>query len=77
MVRENEKMKLVLEHHHSVILVQFTTLDFSNTGIKNFRYKMDGIHDDWVYLQNEQMASFNHLPPGNYTFTVETQQKKQ
>ncbi len=72
---EGEKMNLVLDHNHKLILVQFTTLDFSNRGIKKFRYKLVGIHEEWVYLENEQMASFTHLPPGNYTFIVETQQK--
>jgi len=72
---EDDKMKLVLNHNHKLLSIRFTALEFSNTGIKNFRYKLDGFHDDWVYLQNEQMASFTHLPPGNYTFMVETQQK--
>lgn len=67
--------KLELSHRHKILSIRFTALDFSNTGIKKFRYKLEGIHNDWVYLQNEQMASFTHLPPGNYTFSVETQQK--
>jgi len=74
-IGENDKMKLVLNHNHKLLSIRFTALEFSFTGIKNFRYKLDGINDDWVYLQNEQMASFTHLHPGNYTFTVETQQK--
>ncbi|MBW6536417.1 MAG: hypothetical protein K0B11_15515 [Mariniphaga sp.] len=72
---ENNKMNLVLNHNHRILSIRFTALGFSNTGIKNFRFKLDGVHDDWVYLQNEQQAFFNHLPPGKYTFSAETQQK--
>ena len=72
---ENNKMSLVLNHNHKMLSIRFTALGFSNTGIKNFRYRLDGVQDDWIYLQNEQTASFTHLPPGSYSFKVETQQK--
>ncbi|MGC9353915.1 MAG: ATP-binding protein, partial [Mariniphaga sp.] len=72
---KSSSVKLELSHRHKILSIRFTALDFSNTGIKKFRYKLEGIHNDWVYLQNEQMASFTHLPPGKYTFRVETQQK--
>lgn len=72
---EDNKINLTLNHNHSILSVRFTALGFSNLGIKNFRYKLEGVQDDWVYLHNEQAASFTHLPPGNFVFRVETQQK--
>ena len=43
---EDGKMKLVLNYNHRLLSIRFTALEFSNTGIKNFRYKLDGFHDD-------------------------------
>lgn len=75
LTEEKNKMSLVLNHNHNMLAIRFTALGFTSTGIKNFRYKLEGVQNDWVYLQNEQIASFTHLPPGNYSFIVETQQK--
>ncbi|SHF68173.1 Two component regulator propeller [Mariniphaga anaerophila] len=66
--------KLVLKYGHKTLFIRFSGLDLSNPGTKNFRYKLEGLNDDWVYLQNEQMVSFTHLLPGTYFFTLEIQQ---
>lgn len=67
--------KLVLDHDHRMFSIRFTSIDFSNPGIKKFRYRLEGLNDHWVYLVNEHAATFTHLQPGNYTFMLETQNK--
>ncbi len=33
-----------------------------------YAWRMDGLDDDWYYAGNQSVASYRHLPPGNYTF---------
>ncbi len=35
-----------------------------------FRIKLDGIDEDWVYVENRTTAYYDYLPDGNYTFHV-------
>lgn len=36
-----------------------------------FRYKMDGIDEQWVTAKTRRSAYYNNLPPGNYTFHIQ------
>ena len=35
-----------------------------------FKYKLEGLDADWVDAGTQRVASYRHLPPGSYTFTV-------
>jgi signal transduction histidine kinase/ligand-binding sensor domain-containing protein len=70
-VKNHEKEKLVLDHHNQMLIINFAALHFNNQTIKQFRYKLEGLNDEWIYLQNDQQATFTHLYPGNYVFRVE------
>jgi signal transduction histidine kinase/ligand-binding sensor domain-containing protein len=71
-VKSHEEGKLVLNHSNQILSIRFAALNFNNTGIRKYRYKLKGVNDDWIYLQNEQQATFTHLHPGSYIFRVET-----
>jgi signal transduction histidine kinase/ligand-binding sensor domain-containing protein len=34
------------------------------------RYRLEGLEKDWIDAGNSRLASYNKLPPGNYTFHV-------
>jgi signal transduction histidine kinase/ligand-binding sensor domain-containing protein len=70
-VKNHEKEKLVLNHRNQMLIIRFAALHFNNQNIKRFRYKLEGLNDEWIYLQNDQQATFTHLHPGNYVFRVE------
>lgn len=45
----------------------------STSGTKNyFRYKLDGIDNNWSAWTTETQLLFNRLPPGNYTFHLKS-----
>lgn len=48
----------------------FVALDYTNPRKNQYAFKMDGFHDEWIYVGNRRFASFTNLSPGTYTFRV-------
>ncbi len=62
--------RLVLSHRQNIFGFKFAALDYTNPESNQYKYRMDGLHDDWIYLGNENDISFTGLDPGTYTFRV-------
>ncbi|QRQ99547.1 sensor histidine kinase [Dyadobacter sandarakinus] len=52
------------------ITFQFASLNHRDVPSLQYGYMMEGIDDDWVNSGRSMIVSYNHLPPGNYTFKV-------
>jgi signal transduction histidine kinase/ligand-binding sensor domain-containing protein len=50
--------------------VQYTALSYARPEQVSFRYKLDGVDDDWQEVGLRRTAYYTHLPPGNYVFRV-------
>lgn len=50
--------------------IQFTALSFINSENLRFKYKLQGLDQDWVETGTRRTAYFSHVPPGSYTFRV-------
>ena len=50
--------------------IGYTSLSFVNPEHVRFRYRLDGLDDDWIDARNRRTAYYSHVPPGQYTFTV-------
>lgn len=48
----------------------FDGISFANPERLNYRFRMEGYSDNWVYT-NEPLATFPMLPPGTFTFKVQ------
>ena len=60
---------LKLPHHQNFITLTFSSTEFESPEALEYRYKMDGVNEDWVYTNyHNRTISFNNLRPGNYTF---------
>ncbi|MFN8207542.1 MAG: two-component regulator propeller domain-containing protein [Bacteroidales bacterium] len=60
-----------LRHSQSFISFGFTALNFVNQSKDVFRYRLEGLEENWITLSPEvRMASYSNLPPGNYIFHV-------
>jgi ligand-binding sensor domain-containing protein/signal transduction histidine kinase len=64
------KKTLKLTHRQNAFSLEFTALNFTNSGKNQFKYKMERLLDDWIYIGNERTASFTNLDPGEYIFRV-------
>ncbi|MEP6947131.1 MAG: two-component regulator propeller domain-containing protein [Acidobacteriota bacterium] len=50
--------------------IKYTALSFINSENLRFKYKLEGLDDDWVDAGTRRQAYFSHIPPGSYTFHV-------
>ena len=50
--------------------ISYTALSFINSENLQFKYKLEGLDDDWIDAGTRRLAYFSHVPPGNYTFRV-------
>jgi signal transduction histidine kinase/streptogramin lyase len=50
--------------------VEYTALSFINSEHLQFRYKLEGLNQDWIDAGTRRTAYYSHLPPGEYFFRV-------
>lgn len=48
--------------------IAYTALSFVNSENLRFKYKLEGLDDDWIDAGTRRQAHFSHVPPGEYTF---------
>ncbi len=44
--------------------IEFSALNFTNPANNQYAYRIDDMHDAWIYLQNNRKLVFNNLQPG-------------
>jgi class 3 adenylate cyclase/ligand-binding sensor domain-containing protein len=49
---------------------QFALANFDNPGAHQFSYKLDGLEEDWSAPTSINIARYNTIPHGDYTFRV-------
>jgi signal transduction histidine kinase/ligand-binding sensor domain-containing protein len=50
--------------------IRYTALNFRGANRIRFRYRLEGLAEDWTEAGTRRFASFSHLPAGDYTFRV-------
>jgi signal transduction histidine kinase/ligand-binding sensor domain-containing protein len=50
--------------------IEYTALTFINSAKVRFKYKLQGLDEDWVDAGPRRTAYYSSLPPGSYTFMV-------
>lgn len=61
-----------LGYDQNMISLRFTSLNFTNPNQQRYRYKLEGFDKQWVFPQEEKVATYTNLRPGTYLFVVET-----
>lgn len=52
--------------------IEFAALSFLSPGTNRFRYRMQGMQDEWIDARGDQrVATYMALPPGSYSFQVQ------
>ncbi|NDW10891.1 two-component regulator propeller domain-containing protein [Dysgonomonas sp. 520] len=62
--------KIKLRHDQSNIGFNFVALSFVAPKANKYAYMMEGVDDDWNYINTNQTVSYAKLPPGKYIFRV-------
>lgn len=58
-----------LRHDQSSITLSFACPDYASRGKNRFRYKMEGVDDDWVEADTRRVT-YSNLDKGNYSFIL-------
>ncbi len=69
-VNGNEKSKIQIEPSQQNFEIQYTALSFINSENVRFKYRLEGLDEDWVDAGNRRTAYYSHAAPGTYRFQV-------
>jgi signal transduction histidine kinase/ligand-binding sensor domain-containing protein len=50
--------------------INYAALSFIHAAQTHYRYRLEGLDDDWVNAGTRRVAYYSHLPPGKYAFHV-------
>lgn len=68
--------EITLRSDQDFFSLTFAALTYFNPGANRYRYKLDGLKQDWIEVGSDRRtATFIALPPGKYTFRVQFQTK--
>ena len=67
---QSELHHVVLRPGQTNLEIEYTALSYTKPQQISFRYKLDGIDDEWQEVGQRRTAYYSHLPPGDYVFHV-------
>jgi signal transduction histidine kinase/ligand-binding sensor domain-containing protein len=68
--RVDFRRRVAIDPGHGDLEINYTGLSFIKSEQTRFKYKLEGLNDDWVDVGTRRAVYFPYLPPGNYTFRV-------
>ncbi len=63
--------KVQLKYWQNTLLIQYKAVAIRNHDELNYRYKLENYDSKWIN-NKELTARYSHLPPGNYTFRIQS-----
>ena len=66
----NYQHPITIAPGHKQIDFRFTALSFDGGDQARFRYRVDGLDNDWVDLDTRRLVQLRNLPPHKYKFRV-------
>lgn len=63
--------RLVLKYNQSSFTLQFSPLRYENFDVTSYKYKLKGLHQEWINLGHSLKISFTNLPVGNYMLQIQ------
>lgn len=61
---------VLLSYDKNDVTIEYTGLQFNQPESIRYRYRLEGLQEEWVEAGKERTARFSNLPPGAYTFRV-------
>lgn len=65
-----ETEKIELPYKQNFLAFEYVALNYSNTEYNQYRYKLEGLDENWVEASTRRYAEYPDLKPGEYTFRV-------
>lgn len=60
-----------LKYRNNNIFFEFVAFNYVNSRLNTYRYRLEGLDDDWVEIGQRRTASYTNLDPGDYVFRVQ------
>ena len=64
--------KITLKNNQSNFNIDFASLSYTAPELTQYWYKLEGINNDWIYLDKNNKVFFTELPSGKYQFKVKS-----
>ena len=59
-----------LLHNRNNLSLEYAILNFNHPELNQYKYKLEGFNEEWVYAGNRTNVDFTNLDHGEYTFWV-------
>lgn len=59
-----------LSHNDAFLEIQYSAINFTDPDKVKFRYRLEGLNDNWIEVGNRREALYTKIPPGEYKFRV-------
>lgn len=59
-----------LNHDQNILTLEFGLVDYRNPAQNRYRYRLEGINEQWVEAGTNRFANYTHLPDGSYTLQM-------
>ncbi|MEN8251326.1 MAG: two-component regulator propeller domain-containing protein, partial [Bacteroidota bacterium] len=67
-LRTNQPIQL--KYNQNTISLKYTTLNYALAKKSNYAYQLQGLDDNFQYVDNQRQITYTNLTPGNYVFKV-------
>lgn len=74
-INPSDGEELKLSYEHKQFSINFGVLDYRFVSSYEYAYKLEGLHDDWLFIGATNKLTFTGLAPGKYTFKVKAKNK--
>lgn len=64
----NKTKKITLTYFQSILTLEFVALSYLKPENNQYKYKLDGFDEDWVYTKNKPRITYTNLRKGDYIF---------
>lgn len=72
---QTSNARFVFDHSSNSINIAFTAFLYTDPNDVNFRYRLKGADPAWQNIRDQRSANYAQLPPGSYTFYVQSGNK--
>ncbi|HLP46474.1 MAG TPA: triple tyrosine motif-containing protein, partial [Candidatus Kapabacteria bacterium] len=62
--------EITLSYTDNIFSLEFAALDYNNPPKNQYKYMLEGLHKNWIYLGYQHNISFTGLEPGKYILRV-------
>lgn len=60
-----------LQYNQNMVGLTFAAADYSGTGRIRYRYRLNGLENEWIVTATSHEATYTNLNPGQYTFLAQ------